>query len=154
VLDILNITAYKTNTYEKPSVGETVVVINPKSFTHHHKGNHYGDVPIDAQEIPLTIKEIPPDTISFDIYFDATVNLVERTLLPVSMLPIDLQIKDFKEVCWKYTRDIIKPNFLIIKWGTSVFKCQLASLKCQYTLFEKNGIPIRATVSCTFLTYT
>lgn len=148
--DRLKISAFKNNTYSLPPVGATVVVINPASYTHEHKVNYNEDVPIGAPGTPLMFKGISPETISFDVYFDATGAIESSALIPVSKLPIGLQITAFKKVCFSYNGDIHEPNYLIINWGSLVFKCKLTSLRLEYTLFQKNGIPLRAKASCSF----
>ncbi|MCB0401162.1 MAG: LysM peptidoglycan-binding domain-containing protein [Flavobacteriales bacterium] len=129
----------------------TVVFINPASYTHEHKVNYNEDVPIGAPGTPLMFKGISPETISFDIYFDATGAIDAPKLMPVNKLPIGAQITLFKKVCFTYNGDIHEPNYLILNWGSLVFKCKLSSLRVEYTLFQKNGIPLRAKASCTFI---
>lgn len=149
--DRLKIAAFKDNKYTLPPKLATVVIINPASYTHEHKVNYNEDVPIGAPGTPLMFKGMPPETISFDIHFDATGAIEAPKLMPVNKLPIGVQITLFKKVCFTYNGDIHEPNYLILNWGTLVFKCKLSSLRVEYTLFQKNGIPLRAKASCTFI---
>jgi LysM repeat protein len=68
----------------------------------------------------------------------------------LNKIPIGPQITLFKKVCFSYNGDIHEPNYLILQWGSLIFKCKLSSLKIEYTLFQKNGLPIRAKASCSF----
>ena len=57
----------------------------------------------------------------------------------------------FKSTCYTYNGTIHEPNYLILNWGSLVFKCKLTSLSVNYTLFQKNGIPLRAKASVEFM---
>ncbi|MBD78261.1 MAG: hypothetical protein CL840_05010 [Crocinitomicaceae bacterium] len=149
--DRLKIASFKDNKFSIPLAWSTVFIINPASYTHEHKVDYNEDVPVGAPGTPLMFKGIPPETISFDVIFDATGAIDAPTLLPVSKLPIGAQITLFKKVCFDYNGDIHEPNYLVINWGTLVFKCKLTSLKLEYTLFQQNGIPLRAKASCSFV---
>lgn len=149
--DRLKIAAFKDNKYSQPPELSTMVIINPASYTHEHKVSYNEDVPIGAPGTPVMFKGISPETISFDIYFDATGAIEAPTTMPVNKLPIGAQITLFKKVCFTYNGDIHEPNYLILNWGSLVFKCKLTSLKIEYTLFQKNGIPLRAKASCSFI---
>lgn len=149
--DKLKIAAFKDNKYSGSPILSTIVIINPASYTHEHKVNYNEDVPVGAPGTPLMFKGMPPETISFDIYFDATGAIEAPMGIPANKLPIGAQITLFKKVCFNYNGDIHEPNYLIINWGSLVFKCKLSSLKVEYTLFQKNGIPLRAKSSCSFI---
>jgi hypothetical protein len=134
-----------------PALNTTIVFINPASYTHEHKVNYNTDVPIGAPGTPLMFRGIPPETISFDVYFDATGAIEAPATMPGNKLPIGGQITQFKKVCFTYNGNIHEPNYLILNWGSLVFKCKLSSLRVEYTLFQKNGIPLRAKASCAFI---
>ncbi len=40
--------------------------------------------------------------------------------------------------------------FLLLVWGTFIFQCKIESISVNFTLFDTFGIPLRATMSCTF----
>ena len=143
--DKLKIAGFKSNKYSLPPVSATVFSINPASYTHEHKVNYNEEVPVGAPGTPLMFKGMPPETISFDVIFDAT-----GTMGTLNKIPIGPQITLFKKVCFSYNGDIHEPNYLILQWGSLIFKCKLSSLKIEYTLFQKNGLPIRAKASCSF----
>ncbi len=159
--DRLKIMAFSSNKYSAPPKLATVFLINPASYTHEHKVNYNEDVPVGSPGAPLRFKGISPEVISFDVVFDAT-GAIDGSLplgkltqgklpnLPINKIPIGLQITLFKKVCFTYNGDIHEPNYLILQWGSLIFKCKLTSLKIEYTLFQKNGLPLRAKASCSF----
>jgi len=148
--DKLKINAYKDSKYSSSPLSSIEVIINPSSYSHDYKVNYDEKVQLGASGTPLTFGSIPPETISFDIYFDATGAIDVPESIDKSKLAIDAQVTLFKEVCFDYNGDIHEPNYLIINWGSLVFKCKLTSLKIDYNLFQKDGTPLRAKASCSF----
>ena len=59
-------------------------------------------------------------------------------------------IEKFKRIILDYNGDQHKPNYLIISWGSLLFKGSLKDMDITYKLFKPDGTPIRATVSATF----
>ena len=59
-------------------------------------------------------------------------------------------IEKFKKVVLDYNGDQHKPNYLIISWGSLLFKGSLKDMEITYKLFKPDGTPIRATISATF----
>ncbi|MCH2233064.1 MAG: LysM peptidoglycan-binding domain-containing protein [Crocinitomicaceae bacterium] len=141
-LEKLSITAYSDSTYLS-EVDFCIVQINPASYKHSHKVNYDSKVPIGASGAELEFQGIPPETVSFKIYFDGT-GIVDEQKNIQDLIDI------FKEVCFKYQDEIHQPNYLIISWGTLVFKCKLTSLELNYTLFKPDGTPLRAEAEVSF----
>lgn len=142
--DQMSVVAYPNNKYSGKGTGKASVKINPSSYTHNHTVNYDKSIPQGAPGTTLQFKGIAPETVSFDIYFDATGAIENNTV------PVKTQIDQFKKVCFKYNGAIHEPNYLIISWGTLVFKCKLTSLNISYTLFKQDGTPLRAKASVTF----
>ena len=117
--DRLKIAAFKDNKFLTPLGYSTVFIINPASYTHEHKVNYNEDVPVGAPGTPLMFKGMPPETISFDVIFDATGAIEAPKLFPISKLPIGAQITLFKKVCFTYNGDIHEPNYLVLNWEHS-----------------------------------
>jgi len=100
-------------------------------------------VPIGASGAKLEFQGIPPETVSFKIYFDGT-GIVDEQKDIQSLIDI------FKEACFNYQDEIHQPNYLVISWGTLIFKCKLTSLELNYTLFKPDGTPLRAEADVSF----
>ncbi|AVI50444.1 hypothetical protein C5O00_04400 [Pukyongia salina] len=143
-LNKLKLIAYKNNKYSGKGQSSCTVEINPASYSHSHQVNYNNTTSEGAPGTPLKFKGIPPETVSFEIYFDASGAIAD------SKTPLKVQIDRFKKVCFDYNGDIHEPNYLIISWGSLVFKCKLTSLDINYTLFKPNGSPIRAKASVKF----
>ena len=142
--DKMMIVAYPNNKYLGKGKGKCSVKINPSSYTHDHQINYNNSTAQGAPGTTLKFKGIPPETISFDIYFDAT-GAIENNKVPVKT-----QLDQFKKVCFVYNGSIHEPNYLIVSWGSLVFKCKLTSLNLSYSLFKKDGTPLRVKASVKF----
>lgn len=66
---------------------------------------------------------------------------------------IEDDVKHFKELTLNYEGAIHKPRYLLLLWGTLHFPCQLESLKIEYKMFDKSGVPLRAILKTTFLEF-
>jgi len=142
--DKLTIVAYPDDNYSGGGDQECTVKINPASYTHNHQVRYNNST---AQGVPgttLKFKGIPPETISLEIYFDGT------GVIGSDVVDVKAQLDAFKEVCFLYNGSIHEPNYLIISWGSMVFKCKLTSLDISYTLFKPDGTPLRAKASVKF----
>jgi len=147
--DLMEIIAYSDNEYSGSGTSSCTVQINPASYSHEHSISYNNTVSQGAPGATLKYKGTSPEKISFDIYFDATGAVSTASILD-SQVPVDDQIQSFKDVCFTYNGDIHEPNYLIVSWGTLVFKCKLTSLSISYTLFQSDGTPLRAKLSVSF----
>ena len=92
-------------------------------------------------------------------------NLVEKNLeelFHLQFVKSEVKIKNFRVdtlgfnketksfVIIEYKKDIHRPYYLKIHWGTLLFKCVLTNLDIEYKLFNPDGTPIRAIARCTF----
>ena len=64
---------------------------------------------------------------------------------------ISKQVQRFLELTTYMDGEIHEPKFLKIQWGDLIFKCRLTSVKISYTLFNRNGQPIRASLDTQFV---
>ncbi len=147
--DLMEIIAYSDNEYTSTTGDTCTVQINPASYTHEHTIEYNKFQPVGSPGTSVWYKGTPPEKVSFDIYFDAT-GAVSTSSLFASQTPVADQIDSFKEVCFTYNGSIHEPNYLIISWGTLVFKCKLTSMNISYTLFQSDGTPLRAKLTVAF----
>ena len=143
-LDKMTIVAYPDDTYAGNGDQQCSVMINPASYTHNHQIRYDNSTAQGSPGTTLKFKGIPPETISFEIYFDAT------GTIDSNVVDVKTQLDKFKEVCFDYNGTIHEPNYLILSWGTLVFKSKLTSLDVSYNLFKPNGTPLRAKANVKF----
>lgn len=109
----------------------------------------------------------PPKELSFEFLFDGTnaipganplidINLPGGSTLEemadsiLNKGTVAAQIKHFEATVFNVQGKEHAPNYLIIQWGTLIFKCRLQNMTINYKLFSPEGLPLRATVNATF----
>lgn len=60
------------------------------------------------------------------------------------------QIQLFENTVYHVQGDTHVPNYLMISWGSLLFKCRLSQMDINYKLFTPEGLPLRATISASF----
>jgi nucleoid-associated protein YgaU len=62
------------------------------------------------------------------------------------------KIKELRKITGSQINgEIHRPNYLALLWGTFYIECVLTSLNIVYNLFDREGAPLRAKVTCSFL---
>src|SRR5438105_14464981 len=65
---------------------------------------------------------------------------------------VKTKIKELRKVTGSdINGSIHRPNYLALLWGTFYIECVLTSLNIVYNLFDREGAPLRAKVTCSFL---
>lgn len=91
-----------------------------------------------------TFKKIKPQNLSLDFTIDGTGVTTGETK------DIPKRVQKFLDIAYEFKGDKHRPRYLMILWGTLIFKCTLDSCSVKYTLFNSDGTPIRAKISATF----
>lgn len=153
-LERMVVIAYKNKEFSQ-KVGEFPVTLNPGSYSHLYE-IYYNNV--QAQGSPEgspVYNRTPSDTVTFQLVFDGT-GVVPSALpgvVPFMADGITKQIAKFKTLVFTYSGNIHSPNYLILSWGTLLFRCRLYNFKVSYTLFKPDGTPLRARVDVTVKGY-
>ncbi len=144
--------------YDSPSggqrqheIGEFTVDFNPASFTISSKieyqkveakGQSGGDPQFD---------KIPPLEFSIEFTIDGT-GVATTSQQATKKDYVKKQIHKLRDVTGcNINGDIHRPNYLAVLWGTFYLECVLTSMNITYNLFDREGTPIRAKISCSFL---
>jgi nucleoid-associated protein YgaU len=59
---------------------------------------------------------------------------------------VDSEVNKLTDIVYNYQGDIHKPYYLLVEWSTYVFRGQLKSFDVDYTLFDMDGVPLRAKI--------
>jgi hypothetical protein len=54
------------------------------------------------------------------------------------------RVKAFLKLAFQYNGSIHEPNYLLLEYGAIRFPCRLSSVDIKYTLFDRDGTPLRA----------
>ncbi|TKC88725.1 LysM peptidoglycan-binding domain-containing protein [Trinickia terrae] len=137
----LTLTAYSDEKFTS-KVGSYTLQINPESYTHNHSASYNPAQSTDTAGTTTKYSSIEPETVSFSFYLDGTG--------VVSDLKLGNSIKHFKQLAYQYNGDIHSPNYLLLVWGSLSFKCRMTKLDVEYTLFDPDGMPLRAKLTPSF----
>jgi nucleoid-associated protein YgaU len=149
----LKIIAYQDPKSKTKDEKETFTVdFNPNSFTvsskvEYKKTEGKGDGGSDPQ-----FDKIPPLEFSIEFTIDGT-GVADKTASGDS--PKDYlkkQVIQLRKVTGcNINGDLHRPYYLAVLWGTFLIECVLTAMTVNYTLFDTDGVPLRAKVNCSFL---
>lgn len=141
--------------------------INPESFSKNLKVDvdvrrRHGSRGTDVRFKSTAPEELKVDFIldgtgvmegyKFDNYRKKARDGQNREYLEV--VSVHDQLDKFLNCVYKLSPKIHRPKFLLIIWGSEIrFRCVLSNLDINYTLFNPDGTPLRAKLSCTFVDY-
>ena len=145
----INFRAFKNNAFEEKdaiSHAEYVAMINPASITRtlnvvNNKKGSRGSAHSDGQWMGLE-----SETLNFDLIFDGT------GLVDPSRTDIDQEIDKFLKVVYICPETNNEASFVEIVYGKLNVLCKLQSMSINYQLFDREGHPVRAKLSCSFIT--
>ena len=88
-----------------------------------------------------------PGVLRVELLLDRTGALGNLDTGPLGVEP---DILLFKELTLHYEGSIHKPRYLLLLWGSLIFRCQLQNLDIEYKMFNKFGVPVRAVLKAVF----
>ncbi len=155
----LRIKAYSDAQFsEEVSEGEFKTMLNPEKYAFKYKIKHNEDQASGTSSSSPRFNKVPPEDLELDFVFDRTGVVTDygapgaddnKTFKDEGTGIID-DIDQFKKVVFDYNGDEHRPNYLIISWGTLLFKGTLKEMDMQFKLFKPDGTPLRATVNAKF----
>ncbi len=145
----LTIYAYADKRLEQKT-DEFVLPINPEQYAQTFKVEYDVQPSQGAQGAEGRFKSSAPEELQLDFIFDGTDTVYGYAQAGQS---VPQQIEAFRNVVYDLQGEIHQPRYLKLVWKDFTFDCVLTELKITFTLFDAEGMPLRATVSCTFLNY-
>ena len=152
-LEKMTIEAYSDQKFQTKKGQPYKVMINPEEYTHKYSIIHNNSNGQGASGTSRQFNRMGSETVSFTIWFDKT-GVVPGFPRTGGDTNLAQQIKQFKELVFSYQGASHRPNYLMLTWGTLLFRCQLTSLDLTYTMFRPDGNPIRAKCVVNFQGYT
>ncbi|KLT68472.1 MULTISPECIES: CIS tube protein [unclassified Flavobacterium] len=147
-LEKLKVVAYSDPEFNnKISDGTFSTLMNPEKYTYHYKIETDKTQASGTSTIAPKFNKKLPENLELDFVFDRSgvINGYESSDDGI----ID-DIEKFKKVVLNYNGDKHKPNYLIISWGTLLFKGALTEMDVEFKLFKPDGTPIRAIAKVKF----
>ena len=148
----LVVVAYTDKTYRsRDSIDPYFVPVNPESYSQNYKVEYDLRRGHGQQGSDPKFKSTVPEELKLDFILDGT-GTIHKYNNPNNE-PVQQQFTRFKDTVYSMNGNIHRPRFLKIFWGTLVFPCILTNMDVNYSLFDPEGQPLRAKLTCTFVNY-
>lgn len=152
----LKITAYTKADRAAVSGTPFEVMFNPASISVKHANKFSKLQGINTKGRTQQYSYTYSDEIELEILLDGTgvTDYGITTFRGKGAKSVPEQIKQFMDLCFYMDGNIHEPKFLKIQWGEGVLKdfdCRLQSVDITYSLFDKNGSSLRATLKTKFI---
>lgn len=176
IIDKMRIEVFPTKEYTEPPKKTIFVQLNPEKYSLHHNVDFCEGQAIGTSGTDLKFNRIEGEEVNFEFVFDSSgvvppgkikdgkgeeslldvVGDIANAIKPAMVNPfaevetVEKEVEEFKNLLMGYDGETHQTSFLRILWGGYNLDCRLKSMEIEYTLFRKDGRPIRAKVKCTF----
>jgi hypothetical protein len=163
----LTIEGYKDERRSGAALRKFKAQYNPETFSLHHENVFQGQQGIGSTSSASPWSHSRPKRLSIDLVLDGTNVGYMGVELLLHVPTVAEQISSFLATCYQLVGDIHQPLFLKLKWGKALggfaalagpggmsepsFNCRLESADIKYDLFDRDGAPLHAVVSATFV---
>jgi hypothetical protein len=147
----LTLEAYFDAACTRPTGENKIVVpINPKSYSQRMGVKYTEDEAIGGGGQAKVLHREAGEDLTLALIFDGT-----GTVPGVARRSVSDQVHELRQLGLrlrppKTGKGPGETNYLKISWGALLFKCRLISLSLDYTLFNPDGMPLRAAVAAKF----
>lgn len=145
----LKIMGYKDERFSQEIAdGEFNTLMNPETYRIRYEvSQNQNQAQGTSSTAPRFNKTLPED-LQLDFVFDRSG--VIKGFADENGVGIIDDIEKFKKIVLDYNGNQHKPNYLVISWGSLLFKGSLKDMEITYKLFKPDGTPIRANIHATF----
>ncbi|WP_080416988.1 hypothetical protein [Burkholderia ubonensis] len=128
-------------------LGSVVAMFNPDSLRLSYRATYTPNNFINSNTQSNTYQSASPGALYFELIFDAR--------MPGSTRPLEKQLTELHELCYAVEPASSEPHFLCLSWGKLPmggglgleFIGRCTDFSINYTLFDRDGTPLRAIVS-------
>lgn len=176
IIDKMRIEVFPTKEYTEPPSKTIFVQVNPEKYSLRHDVDFNEEQALGTSGSSLKFNRINSEEASFEFLFDSSgvippgkikegkgeeslldkVSDITDAIKPAMVKPfaevetIEKEVEEFKKLLMGYNGETHETSFLRVLWGGYSLDCRLKNMEIEYTLFRKDGRPIRAKVNCTF----
>lgn len=176
VLDKMRIEVFPTKEYIEPPKKTIFVQLNPEKYSMRHNVVFCEGQAMGTSGTDLRFNRIDGEEVTFEFFFDSSgivppgkikdgkgeeslldiVGDFAETLKPAIVNPfgevetVEKEVDEFKNLLMGFDGETHQTSYLKLLWGGYSLSCRLKSMDIDYTLFRKDGRPIRAKVKCVF----
>lgn len=145
----MSVTAYKDGDFNSVSQPALELPVSPAKVK-LTKGIRYAeDRQLGSLNGSNAYVRYRPETLYFECLFDMT-NVMEDD---DETKPVHDMVDALEQRLYDYNTDAHRPSFVKVEYGDITFFGQLKTLETVYTLFDPDGIPLRAELKVTLTGY-
>lgn len=147
-LEKLKVVAYSDPQFNnKVGDGEFATLLNPEKYVYQYKIEQNEQQASGTSAAATKFNKKLPEELQIDFVFDRTGIIPERERTADGIID---DLEHFKKVVLDYNGDQHKPNYVLISWGSLLFKGSLLEMSVEFKLFRSDGTPIRAIAKAKF----
>lgn len=120
------------------------VMVNPDDFSRTISFKYSGNDTTNSSSTAGKHTGTKPESFSFSLIIDGTGIIDEKRK------DVKQELDTLMKVLFDKTDSGYVPNHVDLSYCDDVFQCTVTSFKVSYTLFNTNGTPLRAKVTCDF----
>lgn len=139
----LTIKPFKDPKFNDKAGEDFTVMFNPQEYSVKYKVESDDSQGSGTSGSAPAFKKIRPQNLSLDFTIDGTGASGRQVDVPE-------KVRNFMKVAYEFKGEQHRPPYLIVLWGTLVFKCVLKDCSVTYTLFDNDGTPLRAKISSSY----
>lgn len=176
IIDKMRIEVFPSKEYKEPPEKTIFVQLNPEKYSIKQNVAFCEGQAMGTTGSDLKFNKIEGEDVNFEFLFDSsgivppgkikdgkgTESLMDvagdiaNALKPAVVNPfaevatVEKEVEEFKKLLMSYNGTTHQTSFLRLLWGGYSLDCRLKSMEVEYSLFRKDGRPIRAKVKCGF----
>ncbi|WP_309641281.1 hypothetical protein [Flavobacterium sp.] len=176
IIDKMRIEVFPTKDYAETDQQTIFVQLNPEKYTMKHNVVFCEGQAMGTTGSDLKFSKIEGEEVTFDFLFDSSGIVppakfkkgkgdptfedlkgdITNAIQPAVVDPfgeaatVEADVEQFKNLLMGYNGKTHQTAYLRLLWGGYSLSCRLKSMDIEYTLFRKDGRPIRAKVKCLF----
>lgn len=176
IIDKMRIEVFPTKDYIEPPKKTIFVQFNPEKYSLRHNVDFCDSQALGTSGTDLRFNRIEGEEVNFEFLFDSSgvvppgkikdgkgeESLMDKladignALMPAIVNPfaevqtVEKEVEEFKNLLMGYDGETHQTSYLKLLWGGYTLTCRLKSMEIDYSLFRKDGRPIRARVKCGF----
>jgi len=142
----LTIEAYKGPKFrnsDKIEGLEFTAMFNPTTFNRKLEIEYADGQGFGTSSASKKFKKIKPQDYDLELLIDGTGASGPKK-------SVSDEVSTFMKVCAEYNGEKHRPNYLLISWAQLILKAVLTSMDVSYTMFDKDGTPLRAKITASF----
>lgn len=146
----MNITAYTDGSFNKVHKAAMELPVSPAKLKFSKSIRYAEDKQLGTLNGSNTYVSYRPETLYFECLLDRT-NAMEDDVS--QKMPVHDMVDELEQRLYVYNTDGHRPSFVKVQYGDILFLGQLKTLETEYTLFDEDGVPLRAELKVTLTGY-